>query len=78
MEPIREELKREYPSRLSVVFHDVWKNPDIGEQYGVRIIPTSIFYDASGKELARVEGFISKKDILARFAQLGISIEAQP
>jgi hypothetical protein len=33
-----------------------------------------IFYDASGKEVARRLGFISKDDILAKFKELGIVI----
>jgi thioredoxin 1 len=72
--PILEELRKEYAGRLEVVFIDVWENPNAGTDYGIQIIPTQIFYDASGKELDRHTGFISKQDILARFKELGVSI----
>ena len=75
MAPIFEELKTEYAGRLKVDFIDVWENPDAGKGYGIRIIPTQIFYDSSGKELFRHEGFFSKADILAKWKELGIDIE---
>lgn len=74
MEPVREALRAEYADRLDVAFCDVWQNRECGEKYGIRLIPTTIFYDASGQEVGRGEGFMSKDDILKRFAQLGISL----
>ncbi|WP_198017607.1 thioredoxin family protein [Syntrophorhabdus aromaticivorans] len=75
MAPILEELKKEYAGVLVVEFVDVWKNPQTGQQYGVRGIPTQIFYDANGKELKRHIGFISKQEILNQFQRLGISLK---
>ncbi len=75
MAPILEELKTEYAGRLKVDFIDVWENPDAGKGYGIRMIPTQIFYDSSGKELFRHEGFFSKADILAKWKELGVDIE---
>ena len=74
MAPELEKLKREYAGALEVQFVDVWKYPEEANKYGVRGIPTQIFYDASGKEVARHLGFISKDDILAKFRELGITI----
>ncbi|MGB2809636.1 MAG: thioredoxin family protein, partial [Sedimentisphaerales bacterium] len=76
MAPILEELKKEYAGRLQVDFLDLSINPDYAGQYKVRVIPTQIFYDASGKELFRHEGFYSKEDILAKFKQLGVDLTA--
>jgi thioredoxin 1 len=75
MAPILEELKKEYTGVLQVDFVDAWKNPNEASKYGVRGIPTQIFYDISGKERARHMGFISKEDILKGFEQLGISLK---
>jgi thioredoxin 1 len=75
MAPILEELRREYAGSLKVDSIDVWKNPDAAKQYGIRIIPTQIFYDASGREVFRHVGFLPKKDILAKWKELGIPIE---
>ena len=75
MAPILEELRKEYAGVLTVEFVDVWKNPQAGQQYGVRGIPTQIFYDANGKELKRRMGFISKQGILDEFKKLGIPLK---
>ena len=75
MAPILEELRREYAGSLKIESIDVWKNPDATKEYGIRVIPTQIFYDASGKELFRHVGFLSKQDIMAKWKDLGITIE---
>jgi thioredoxin 1 len=53
---------------------DARENTELAEQYAVRMIPTQIFFDAEGKELFRHEGFISKEDILKKWAELGVSL----
>jgi thioredoxin 1 len=75
MAPILEELKKDYVRTLSVEFIDVWKEPDRAKEYGIKIIPTQIFFDASGKELFRHEGFFSKEDILGKWKEFGINLE---
>jgi len=75
MAPILEELKKEYAGVLDVEFVDVWKNPNAAKQYGVRGIPTQIFYDANGKELKRHFGYISKQGVLDEFKKLGIPLK---
>ena len=74
MKPILAELTRDYADQFTVVFIDVWENRDEGPKYGIRMIPTQIFYGADGKELARHEGFMAKKDILAKWKELGVAI----
>ncbi|HAI13876.1 MAG TPA: thioredoxin [Phycisphaerales bacterium] len=74
MKPILETLTHEYAGQMRVTFIDVWENPDAGEKYGIRIIPTQIFYDAQGKELFRHEGFYSKEEILSKWKELGITL----
>ena len=74
MAPILEELKKEYAGRLEVQFIDVWKYPDEAGKYGIKLIPTQIFRDASGSELFRHEGFYSKEDILAKWKEFGVDL----
>ena len=76
MSPVLDELKKEYTGKLEVEFIDVWKNPDAGKPYGIEVIPTQIFFDASGKELFRHIGFFSKDDILAKWKELGVDLKA--
>ena len=71
MAPILEDLKQTCAGKMDVQIIDVWEKPDAGGQYGIKVIPTQIFYDAQGKELFRHEGFFSKEDILAKWKELG-------
>ncbi|RJQ77465.1 MAG: thioredoxin [Desulfobacteraceae bacterium] len=73
MAPIIEELKKEYAGKADIIFIDVWKNPDQARKYGIRAIPTQIFYDADGKEVHRNVGFMDKKRIVEVLTRLGVS-----
>jgi len=74
MAPILEEMKKEFEGVLNVDFIDVWQSPEKAKEYGIQVIPTQIFYDASGKELFRHEGFFAKEDILAKWKDLGVKL----
>ena len=78
MAPILEGLKKEYEGRLNVEFIDVWKTPDAGKEYGIRVIPTQIFFGEDGKELFRHEGFFGKENILAKWNELGVDLRSKP
>jgi thioredoxin 1 len=78
MMPVLAELTKDYAGQLEVVFIDVWKNRGEGARYGIQLIPTQIFFDAAGKELFRHEGFYAKKDILAKWAELGVKLAPPP
>lgn len=72
MAPILKELEEEYRNRAAIVFIDVWVNPQAARKYGIRAIPTQIFYNAEGKEMARHEGFMDKASIVAELEKLGV------
>ncbi|MCM8820897.1 MAG: thioredoxin family protein [Candidatus Omnitrophica bacterium] len=71
MKPIIAELEKEYSGQMVVKFIDIYENPGIAEKYGIRAIPTQIFFDEEGKEIARHMGFFPKEDILAQWKSLG-------
>jgi thioredoxin 1 len=71
MAPILEEMKKDFSGKFDVVFIDVWQNRDEAGRYNVRLIPTQIYFDKSGKELTRHEGFASREDILKTWEGLG-------
>ncbi|HBM15299.1 MAG TPA: thioredoxin [Lentisphaeria bacterium] len=77
MAPILEELKTQYSGIFDVEFIDVWQkeNSKQAAKYNIQSIPTQIFLDKDGKELARHVGFISKEDILAQWKNLGYNFE---
>lgn len=71
MAPILDALREDFYGRLDVEFVDAWKNRDLAANYGVRMIPTQIFYAADGKELYRHTGFFAREDILNKWQELG-------
>lgn len=74
MIPILDELRAKYAAKFQIKYIDVRKNGAAASEYGVRKIPTQIFYDRNGKEVFRHVGFYSKKDILATWLKLGIKL----
>ncbi len=74
MMPILEELKTEYVGKIEVRTVDVFEDPLSGRTHGIRVIPTQIFFDASGREVYRHEGFFSKGQILAAWAAHGVDL----
>jgi len=63
MEPVLRDVEREYRGRAAVVFVDVTKFEAMATRLGVRVIPTQIFYDRTGREVARHEGYMDKKTL---------------
>jgi thiol-disulfide isomerase/thioredoxin len=55
MAPIRADLRRDYAGPLVVDFYDVWKDRQAGYHFGMKVIPTLIYYDAAGVELGVLE-----------------------
>jgi thioredoxin 1 len=78
MAPILKELEKEYEGLATVAFIDVRKNPDQAKRFGIRSIPTQIFYDREGKEVERHVGYLDKSSILKIFAKLGVDRETTP
>ena len=63
MIPVLAEVEQEYKGRAAVVFIDVVKYNELATQLGIRAIPTQIFFDRKGREVARHEGFMDKKTL---------------
>jgi thioredoxin 1 len=74
MTPILEELSETHKAFFEVEFIDVWVDRSMGAKYGVRAIPTQIFYDTAGKELYRHVGFYSREQILSKWRALGVDV----
>jgi thioredoxin 1 len=72
MAPILEKLEKVYASRAAIVFLDVWEDPKPARRFGIRAIPTQIFFDKNGKEVYRHEGFLSEEEIVRRFKDMGV------
>lgn len=71
MMPILAELSIEQTAFV-VSFVDVWAVEGKSDQYGIKSIPTQLFFDKDGNEIFRHVGFYPKEDILAKWKEFGI------
>ena len=74
MQPIMKEVAEEYKGQVKVVFHDVWtpKGKEDATKYNIRMIPTQVFLDKSGKEYFRHEGYYPKADVVRVIKMQGV------
>jgi thioredoxin 1 len=63
MQPIMKSVETRYAGQVKVIFHDVMKDRSKSKEYNINLIPTQIFLDKSGKEIARHEGFYPEEEI---------------
>lgn len=74
LQPVLEELRVNYGNKVDIKFYDSWNTTagaNMATKYGVSTIPTLIFLDANGKEVARMTGYQSYDVIAAKFRSLG-------
>ena len=76
MIPVLEELRSTYGCNLNVRFIDVWDNPEEGERFGVRAIPTQVLLAPDGQEISRHTGFWPAGAIAAAFASSGHTLQS--
>jgi thioredoxin 1 len=72
MAPIVEKLEKVYEGKAAVVFIDVWKDQAQARKFGIRAIPTQIFFNEEGEEIYRHVGFMSEKAIVTQLKKMGV------
>jgi thioredoxin 1 len=72
MAPILVKMEKRYAGKAAVIFLDVWKNDAPARRFGIRTIPTQIFFDKKGKEVYRHVGFMGEEEIVSRFKEMGV------
>ncbi len=72
MQPIMKEIAAMFPDRVQVIFYDVWKDSAPAMKYRIQLIPTQIFIDQQGREIARHVGLFPKEEILELLKKHGI------
>jgi thioredoxin 1 len=69
MEPIIEELSREFKDKVEIYKLNVDENASKTAEYGVRGIPTYFFFK-NGEVVDRLVGITSKKELVRRLIRL--------
>jgi len=72
MAPILQKLEKEYQGKAAIVFLDVWKDNEPASKFGIRAIPTQIFFDKEGNEVYRHVGFMSENAIVTQLKNMGV------
>jgi thioredoxin 1 len=72
MAPILEKMEKAYRDKAAIVFIDVWENREQAGRFGIRSIPTQIFFDRDAKEVYRHVGFLSEAAIVAQLQKMGV------
>jgi len=72
MAPILTKLQNDYKDKAAIVVIDVYRHNDQVQRFGIRAIPTQIFFDPNGKEVYRHVGFMSEKAIVEQLTKMGV------
>jgi len=72
MAPIMEKMEKQYAEKATIVFIDVWKLKEQARRFGIRAIPTQLFFNENGKEVLRHVGFMSEKAIVNQLREMGV------
>lgn len=74
MQPILDEIEKEYAGQVEVVFYDVWTpaGRPYAQKYRIRGIPTQIFLDKDGNEYFRHVGYFPKDELVTILKMQGV------
>lgn len=66
-----ENLAVELEDKAFIKYIDYEEYPSLLSDYSIRVIPTVFFYDEEGTPYSKIEGVMSRKDILSTFSEMG-------
>ena len=72
MAPILVKMEKQYEGKATIVFIDVWKHNEQARRFGIRAIPTQIFFNEDGKEVYRHVGFMDENAITNQLKKMGV------
>ena len=72
MAPILVKMEKQYEGKATIVFIDVWKHNEQARRFGIRAIPTQIFFNENGREIYRHVGFMDENAIINQLKKMGV------
>ncbi|MGB9732007.1 MULTISPECIES: thioredoxin family protein [Calditerrivibrio] len=65
MQPVMKNIEKRFGSQVKVIFYDVWTKEQEGyaKIYNINGIPTQVFLDKNGNEIARHVGFYPEEEL---------------
>ena len=73
MAPIMEKVEKDYQGKAVIHFYDVWEDREPATRFGIKGIPTQIFFDKDAKEVYRHVGFLSEEAIVSQLTKMGVN-----
>jgi thioredoxin 1 len=73
LRPILQEVKKEQEGKLEVLVIDIYKYQNLSNEYRIQVIPTLVFFDSSGKETFREQGYMPKAALMEHVKKIGVS-----
>ena len=73
LRPILQEIRKEQKGKLEVLVIDIYKYQALAAQYRIQVMPTLVFFDSTGKEVVRRQGFMPKTALMEELKKVGVS-----
>ena len=70
MEKVLAAIEKEYGQQIEVRLVMLEKNEDLFKQFKIMLVPTQVFLDASGKEVDRNIGALTKEQVVQKLKEL--------
>ena len=72
MLPVIGTVRGKYNEKINIVYIEPRQEQILAARYGIRSIPSQVFFDGKGKEFYRHSGFFSEKDITDKLSEMGV------
>jgi thioredoxin 1 len=70
MEKVLADIEREYGKQIEIRLVMLEKNEDLFKQFKIMLVPTQVFLDASGQEVDRHVGALTKEQVVQKLKDL--------
>lgn len=72
LRPVLQKIRQTYAGKLEVLVIDIRHNKKLADDYKIQVIPTVVFFDRTGKEIFRHQGFMSEEKMKDQLVQMGV------
>jgi len=72
LRPILQKVQKTYTGKVEILVIDIRYNQKLADEYKIRVIPTVVFFDRTGKEVLRHQGFMTEEKIKEQLAKIGV------
>lgn len=69
MQPVINAVRKKYDDKINIVYIEPRREQVLASRYGVRSVPTVIFYTDAGREFYRHSGFVSEQNIVEKMSR---------